>query len=76
MLKTFFLLQHVEAELWDFKDISVHPRKPYFSLKNEPFDLFFYIFLQNKLFSGKINLYSGSESYHFRFSFFDPETLI
>ena len=44
-----FPLRRVEVELWDFKrHISALP-ETYFSLKNEPFDLFLHIFLQNKL---------------------------
>lgn len=49
MLKNVFLLRHIEAELWDFNDIFVHPRKPYFSLKNKPFDLFFTFFCKISL---------------------------
>lgn len=55
MLKNVFCYDIIEAELWDFNDIFVHPRKPYFSLKNKPFDLCFTFFLQNKL-----GLYPGN----------------
>lgn len=49
MLKNVFCYDIIEAELWDFNDIFVHPRKPYFSLKNKPFDLCFTFFCKISL---------------------------
>ena len=43
-----FLARHIKPELWDFKEIWLHPPEPYFSLKNDPSDIFFTVF-ENKL---------------------------
>ena len=39
-----FRLRHIKPELWDFKEIWLHPPEPYFSLKNDPSDIFFTVF--------------------------------
>ena len=47
-----FWLRHVQPELWDFKEILLHPPEPYFSLKNDPSDIFFTVFCKISWFCG------------------------